>query len=106
MEFIPLLVIFGLMYALLILPQQRRAKAQRQLLSSLEVGDQVLLNSGLYGFIEEIHGDVIWLEIADGVEVKVARAAITEKVVGEPGASGAGTEPVTDEVDPDQGTRD
>lgn len=82
MEFIPLLVIFGLMYALLILPQQRRAKAHRALLSSLDVGDQVLLNSGLYGFIEEIHGDVLWLEISDGVEVKVARGAVAEKVVG------------------------
>lgn len=80
MEFIPLLVIFGLMYALLILPQQRRAKAQRALLASLEAGDQVLLSSGLYGFIEEIHGDVVWLEISDGVEVKVARAAIAEKI--------------------------
>lgn len=80
MEFIPLLVIFGLMYALLILPQQRRAKAQRALLASLEPGDQVLMTSGLYGFIEEIHGDVVWLEIADGVEVKVARAAIAEKI--------------------------
>ena len=92
MEFIPLLVIFGLMYALLILPQQRRTKAQRQLLSSLEVGDQVLLTAGLYGFIEEIHGDVLWLEIADGVEVKVARGAVAEKVVGEvaPGAGSTG----------------
>lgn len=97
MEFIPLLVIFGLMYALLILPQQRRAKAQRQLLTSLEVGDQVLLSSGLYGFIEEIHGDVLWLEISDGVEVKVARGAVAEKVVGEPGAAAPTAEPAGDE---------
>jgi preprotein translocase subunit YajC len=79
-EFIPLLVIFGLMYVLLILPQQRRTKAQRELLTELDVGDQVLLTSGLYGFIEEIHGDVIWLEISSGVEVKVARSAVAQKV--------------------------
>jgi preprotein translocase subunit YajC len=80
MDLIFLLVVFGLLYALLILPQQRRAKAQRALLASLEEGDQVLLSSGLYGFIEEIHGDVLWLEIADGVEVKVARSAVAERV--------------------------
>lgn len=81
MELLFPLVIFGVMYVVLFLPQQRRAKAQRELLSSLEVGDQVQLTSGLYGFIEEIHGDVIWLEIAEGVEVKVARGAVAEKVL-------------------------
>lgn len=94
MELLFPLVIFGVMYVVLFLPQQRRAKAQRELLSSLEVGDQVQLTSGLYGFIEEIHGDVIWLEIADGVEVKVARGAVAEKVV-------AGSEPASPETTED-----
>jgi preprotein translocase subunit YajC len=100
-EFIPLLVIFGLMYVLLILPQQRRAKAQRQLMSSLEVGDQVLLASGLFGFIEEIHGDVIWLEIADGVEVKVARSAVAEKIPAGTEAAPAGVDEVEAEAKPE-----
>jgi preprotein translocase subunit YajC len=104
-EFIPLLVIFGLMYALLILPQQRRAKAQRQLLGSLEVGDQVLLSSGLYGFIEEIHGDVLWLEIADGVEVKVARGAVSEKVT-DTATQPAPPAPTVDDTDTEPEKRD
>jgi preprotein translocase subunit YajC len=95
MDLIPLLLIFGVMYAVLILPQQRRAKAKRELLSSIEVGDQVLLNSGIYGFVEEVHGDILWVEISDGVEVKVARGAVAEKLPA-----------VTTETAPEQATPD
>jgi preprotein translocase subunit YajC len=79
-QFIPLILIGGLMYAVLILPQQRRNKEHRTLLAGLEEGDEVVLNSGIHGFISDIAGDIVWLEVADKVELKVSRSAIAAKV--------------------------
>ena len=81
MEFIPLIVVGVLMYAVLILPQQRRNKEHKALLESLEVGDEVLMSSGTYGFVAAIDGEVLWLEVADNVELKVSRSSVANKVV-------------------------
>ena len=81
MEFIPIIVVGVLMYAVLILPQQRRNKEHKSLLASLEEGDEIVTNSGIYGFINELTDDVIWLEVASGVELKVARASVANKIV-------------------------
>jgi preprotein translocase subunit YajC len=77
-----LAITFGLMYALFILPQKRRMNAQRQLLRAIDVGDEVMLTSGFYGTVVEVDEgeDVIWLELADGLEVKVARGAVSRRV--------------------------
>ncbi len=81
MEFIPLIVVGVLMYAVLILPQQRRNKEHKALLASLEVGDEVLMSSGTYGFVAAIDGEVLWLEVAENVELKVSRSSVANKVV-------------------------
>ena len=81
MEFIPLIIVGVLMYAVLILPQQRRNKQHKELLSSIEVGDEVVMNSGTYGFIAAIEDEVLWLEVAENVELKVSRSAVANKVV-------------------------
>lgn len=81
MEFIPLIVVGVLMYAVLILPQQRRAREHKALLASLEIGDEVLTSSGVYGFIADLDSDVLWLEVADGVELKLSRSSVANKVV-------------------------
>ncbi len=80
MEFIPLIVVGVLMYVVLILPQQRRNREHRALLASLEEGDEVLTNAGVYGFIAAVDGDVVWLEVADGVELKLSKASVANKV--------------------------
>jgi len=77
--------IFAAMYFLLLRPQRRRVKAAQVLQSSLSEGDEVLLSSGIYGYISLIEGDIIWVEITevgnkDKVEVRVARSAIAKKV--------------------------
>ena len=69
------------MYFLLIRPQRRRAKEQQALQSQLEVGDEVVTTSGMYGFITGFdEGDRVWIEIDDNVQVRFARAAIQGKV--------------------------
>ena len=69
------------MYFLLIRPQRRRAKDQQALQAQLEVGDEVVTTSGMYGFITGFdEGERVWIEIDDNVQVRFARAAIQGKV--------------------------
>jgi preprotein translocase subunit YajC len=71
------------MYFLLIRPRRRMMKQQQSVQRSVEVGDEVLLTSGLYGFITgfEEGSDVVWVEIDDDVQIRVTRAGISGKVV-------------------------
>ena len=81
MTFLPLIVIMLLMYMFLIRPQQKRVKAQQALVSSLAAGDEVLLNSGIHGVVKEVEEEsgVIWLEVAQDLELKVLRSAVERK---------------------------
>lgn len=81
MAFIPLIIIMGVMWALLIVPQQRRAKATREMLSKLEIGDEVLTSAGIYGQIAEFDGPTVFLAVSDTLEIKVTRESIAERVV-------------------------
>jgi len=65
---------------LLIRPQRRRLKNQTNLQSALTEGDEVITNSGMYGFITGFDGDIVWLEIDDNIQIRVSRAAIQRKV--------------------------
>jgi preprotein translocase subunit YajC len=67
-------------YLLFIRPQQKRQKEISELLASLEVGDRIVSASGMYGTIRGIDGDEIDLEVAEGVVVRMMRAAVTRKL--------------------------
>lgn len=69
-----LLVVF---YFLLIRPQMKRSKEQRQMTASLTKGDEVVINGGLAGRITDIGEVYMTLEVADNVEVKVQKAAVS-----------------------------
>ena len=77
MAFLPLIVIMGIFYVLLILPAQRRQKKTQQMISALKNGDKVITSGGLYGTIVGLEGDSIQLRIADQVKVKILRSAVT-----------------------------
>jgi preprotein translocase subunit YajC len=77
------LVLLVVMYAVLIVPQQRRVKAQRAILNSLAEGDVVLTSAGIYGVITEMVGDDVYLEVAEGIELKMTKASIAGKVRGD-----------------------
>jgi preprotein translocase subunit YajC len=83
---LPLLALPLIFYFLLIRPQRRRMREQQALVSSIEEGDEVMTTSGMYGFVTAIEGDVVWLEIAEGIDIRVARAALSRKVVETPAA--------------------
>ena len=74
-----LLLIPVAMYFLLIRPQSRRRKEQAAQQASVSVGDEVMTTAGVYGFITGFDGDIVWLEIDDNVQIRIARAAIQRK---------------------------
>ena len=76
-QFLPLVLVFVLMYFLLIRPQQQKDRQHREMLSKLKSGDQVLLQSGLVGRIKALtdEGDML-LDIASGVEVRCMKSSI------------------------------
>ena len=68
------------MYFLLIRPQRRRQREMAAMTSSLEVGDEIMTTSGVYGFITGFDGDIVWLEVDDNVQIRIARGAVQRKV--------------------------
>jgi len=67
-------------YFLIIRPQQQRQKQQRALLSALKVGDRVVTVSGIFGTIVSIDADAVMIKIADGVEIEMAKGAVSQIV--------------------------
>ena len=76
MELLVPIAILGVMYAVLILPQQRRVKEHRAYVQSLQVGDDVVTTSGLFGTVTSLDDDRARLRIAPDVEITMARMAI------------------------------
>jgi preprotein translocase subunit YajC len=75
---IPLALMFGIMYFLVILPQQRQRKKVQEMLSAVKNGDKVVTTAGIYGTINGMDGDTIILKIADNVKIRIARSAIAQ----------------------------
>lgn len=78
--FLPLIIIMALLWLVLLRPQQRRAKNRREMLSKLEVGDEVVMSSGVYGRIASFDEQTVFVDIADNVRVKVTRDSIAERI--------------------------
>ena len=72
-----MVAIFGIFYFLILRPQQKKQKEQRDMIGRLAKGDEVVTNGGLVGKIMELDDSFMTLEIASGVTVKVQRFAVT-----------------------------
>jgi preprotein translocase subunit YajC len=77
---LPILLIGFVFYFLLIRPQQRRARQQRELTQTTEVGDEVVTIGGLFGVVREVDDDSVLLEVAPGTELRFLRSAIARKL--------------------------
>ncbi len=75
-SFLPLIIIFGIFYFMLIRPQMKRAKEARAMVAALAKGDEVLTTGGILGRIEDIADSFVTLEIAPDVRIKVQKNAI------------------------------
>ena len=78
-SFVPLILIFAIMYFLMIRPQQKKAKQHKDMIDSLRRGDQVVTSGGVLGKVSKVSDDgIVEIEIAEGVKVRVMRATIAQ----------------------------
>lgn len=68
------------MWALLILPQQRRMRKHQDVISTLRVGDEVVTAGGVYGTIASVDEETLAVDVAPGVVLRVLRSAVSQRV--------------------------
>jgi preprotein translocase subunit YajC len=76
MSLVPLLVIFGIFYLLLIMPMRKRQKKHQEMLKAITKGDNVVTTGGIFGTVVEVQNDVVLLRVADNVKLRVALSAV------------------------------
>ncbi len=74
---IPLVLIFIIFYFLILRPQIKRAKEHKQMVTALAKGDEVATNGGLMGRVTDVADDSVGVEIAEGVEVRMQKSAVS-----------------------------
>ncbi len=77
MSFLPLIILFVIFYFLLIRPQQKKAKEHKTMVENLQKGDEIVTQGGLVGKVTEVTDSFLTCKLAENVEVKVQRHAIT-----------------------------
>jgi preprotein translocase subunit YajC len=84
-QFLPIILIFVIMYFLILRPQRMKARAHQEMVANLRRGDTVVTTSGLIGKVAKVDDGELQVEIADGVRVKVVRGMVAEvRAKGEP----------------------
>ena len=79
MSFLPIVLMFGVLYMVMIRPQQKRAREHRNLVGSIAAGDEIVTTAGIFGVVSEVEGDVIWLEVARDLELKVLKGTVDRR---------------------------
>ena len=80
-QFLPLILIFAIMYFLLIRPQQKKMKEHRAMVDGVRRGDQVVTQGGLIGKVSKVKDDgEVEVEIAEGVKVRVVKSTLANVV--------------------------
>ena len=81
-QVMPIVVIGLIFYFLVIAPANKQRRKTQEMLSSLKKGDQVLTSGGIYGTIQGVEAEVVYLKIAENVRIKVARSAVSNVISG------------------------
>lgn len=76
MQFLPIILMFVVLYFMMIRPQQKKAKEHKALIDALTKGDEVMTQSGIAGRITKVNDDFVTVEIADKVEVQMQKPSI------------------------------
>ena len=76
MSFLPLIILFGIFYFMLIRPQMKRQKEHKAMLAKISRGDEVLTAGGIAGVVTDIGDNFVSVEVADGVRIRVQKASI------------------------------
>lgn len=77
-QFIPLLLVFAIMYFLILRPQQKKVREHREMVAALKKGDQIVTQGGLIGKVAAVRDDELEVEVAQGVRVRVARGMVAQ----------------------------
>lgn len=77
-QFIPLILVFLIMYFLIMRPQQKKMRQHREMIEALKKGDNVVTQGGILGKIVAVRDDEVEVEIAQGVRIRVVRATIAQ----------------------------
>jgi preprotein translocase subunit YajC len=91
--FLPMIVIFGIFYFMLIRPQQRKEKERKAMINELKSGARIVFSGGILGTVTNVKDNTFVVRIADGVKIEVARGAVSrvvekgDKIDAEDGAS-------------------
>jgi preprotein translocase subunit YajC len=93
MPLLMIVLLFGVMYFMMIRPQQKRRREAERMQSALGPGDEVVTIGGLYGTVAGVDDETVLLEVAPGVQARYARPAIARVVTSAPRAEAVdGTE--------------
>jgi preprotein translocase subunit YajC len=76
MSIVPLLVIFGIFYLLLIMPMRKRQKKHQEMLKAITKGDRVVTTGGIFGTVVAVEDEVVQLRVAENVKLQVALSAV------------------------------
>ncbi len=79
-SFVPIILIFIIMYFVLFRPQMRRQKEQQKLVSALKTGDRVVTASGIHGMISNVKETTVVVKVADNVKIEMEKSAVTNVV--------------------------
>ncbi|WP_366504416.1 preprotein translocase subunit YajC [Propionivibrio sp.] len=77
MQFLPIILMFAVLYFLMVRPQMKKAKEHKALLDALAKGDEVVTQGGLAGRLTKVGDDFVTLAITDNVEIQMQKPAIT-----------------------------
>ncbi|OYD14078.1 preprotein translocase subunit YajC [candidate division WOR-3 bacterium JGI_Cruoil_03_51_56] len=77
--FLPIILIFVVLYFIMILPQQRRQKKHRQMIDAIKRGDRVVLASGIHGIITNVKEHTFLVKLAESTEIEVDKSSISYK---------------------------
>jgi preprotein translocase subunit YajC len=77
-QFLPLILMFGVLYFVMIRPQMKRQKEHKGMIDALTKGDEVVIGGGILGRVSKLGDNVLHLEVANGVEIQVQRQAVVQ----------------------------
>jgi preprotein translocase subunit YajC len=115
-QLIVLVALLALLWLLLIRPARRRQVAQQELLSGIQVDDEILTAGGLYGYVREINDDELIVEVAPDVQLRMARRAVAAvipqeeedvegEIVDDSSVDDSGDPPQDDAQEPQEGSQ-
>src|ERR687892_483028 len=79
-SFLPLIVLVGVFWFMIMRPQQRRAKEHKMLLANVKQGDKVVAAGGIVGTVRRVDDDILSLQVADNVVIKVDKGSVSKRL--------------------------